>query len=179
MRNLYWWIIAYILAGFDIILGIYFSISISGIIPTHYNFWGEPTAYGKPSFLYWMTIPIIHLSIVILLTLIYRYRWSIINKYPYLINIPAFMMLDGRLDENKRKCYIDRIYAILALIGIYIGVLMVFIEYVIGTPSFIEYHGALFTVGMIIFSIAPAAGILLYYRRIYLDYRRELKMTHM
>ena len=179
MRNLYWWIISYLLAGLNIILGIYFSLSVSGAIPTHYNFWGQPTAYGKPSFLYWMMIPIIHLSIITLLTLIYHYRWMIINKYPYLINIPAFMMLDGRLDEYKKRYYVDRIYAILALIGVYIGVLMVFIEYAIGVPSFIEYHGALFTIGIIIFSIAPALGILLYYRRIYLEYREDLKTIHM
>lgn len=167
------------IAGLDFILGIYFSISISGIIPTHYNFWGKPNAYGKPSLIYWMMMPIIHLSILILLTLIYRYRWKIINKYPYLINIPAFMMLDGRLDEYRKKYYVDRIYAILAFIGIYLGILMVFIEYAIGTPSFTEYHGALFVIGIIIFSIAPVLGILLYYRRIYLEYREELRIIRM
>jgi len=173
MKNIYWWIISYLILALDFLLGIYFNISINGLIPTHFDLTGKPTTYSKPTLLYWMMIPLIHLSILVLFTIIYYYRWTLISKYPYLINIPAFMMMNGRVDKSKKKYYVDKIYSILSFIGIYIGVLMVFIETAMGYPFIIEYYGTIFTLGMIVFTIIPIIGIIWYYRRIYTEYKEE------
>lgn len=177
MKTVHWWIISYLTIAFDFLLGIYFYVSIKGIIPTHFNFSGEPTAYAKPTLLYWVLIPIVHLSIVVLMNIVYHYRWTLINKYPYLINIPAFMMMNGRADESKRRYYIDRIYSILSIISVYIGILMIFIEFGIGYSSIIKYYyNIVFTVGMIIITIFLVLGIILYYKNVYRDYKEELSI---
>ena len=177
MKTLYWWIISYLILMLDFLLGIYFYISISGLIPTHFNFAGKPTAYGESTLLYWMLIPISHLSILVLLNVVYYYRWTLINKYPYLINVPAFMMVDRRLDESKKKYYVNKIYSILSLVGVYVGVLMIFIEFSMGYSSIIEYYGTVFIIGILIFSVFLVIGIILYYKKIYMDYKKELSMN--
>ncbi len=174
MKSIQWWIISYLMSALDFLLGIYFYVSIKGVIPTHFNFSGEPTTYGKPTLLYWMLIPLVHISIIILLNIVYYYRWTLISKYPYLINIPAFMMMDGRIDESKKQYYIDRVYSILSFVGVYIGILMILIEFGIGYSSLIKYYSIFFTLGMIILTILLVLGIILYYKNIYRDYREEL-----
>lgn len=180
MKTLYWWIISYLILALDFLLGIYFYVSIKGLIPTHFNFAGEPTAYAKSTLLYWMLIPISHLFVLALLNVTYHYRWTLINKYPYLINIPAFMMVDGRINESKKRYYVDRVYSILSIVSVYMGILMIFIEFAMGYSSIIKYYGTVFTIGIIIFSMFLVIEIILYYKKIYIDYKKELstESTH-
>ncbi len=54
-------------------------------------------------------------------TIIYLKRYSIINNYPYLIRMPAFLYKVGKLPKEMRTEFIDRIFGINLLVGLMIN----------------------------------------------------------
>ena len=64
-------------------------------------------------------------SIAILATsttiIIYLKRYSIINNYPYLIRMPAFLYKVSKLPREMRTGFIDRIFGINLLVGLMIN----------------------------------------------------------
>jgi hypothetical protein len=102
------------------LIGLYAYTSLEGLIPIHFNIAGAPDAYGSGSeFLIMPPVLSIAPLVIVLMT---RYRFTLVNNYPYLINLPAFYAYIYRIPVENRSRWINRYFeAILAL-----GVLVTF-----------------------------------------------------
>ncbi len=113
-------------------IGFYAYLTLRGVIPTHFGASGRPDAYGS-SDVFLIILPLISIApLAIMLTA--RYRFTLVNKYPYLINLPAFYAYITRVPFERRAYWVNRyfeamlaigafltLYFNLLLLGIYLG----------------------------------------------------------
>ena len=99
------------------------------VVPTHWGAGGEPNAYGSSC----VTVAILSgvmpiANIIILVT--YFFRWTLVRKYPYLINLPAIAMVLGseRIDEGVKERLIERIFQVSLVIGLAVGAYLLLLE---------------------------------------------------
>jgi len=138
------------------------------IVPTHWGLQGEVTSTGSKYdavLILSVTMPIANIIILI----IWTFRWVLVRKYPYLINLPAITMVLGseKFPQEKKDEIIEKIFDISLLIGIIVGVYMLILEWGIlesmrtGTnPVWLT----IFSIVGIVFLIIPP---FLLYRKIY------------
>jgi len=107
-------------------IGIYAFITLEGLVPTSFNIEGEPREYTSSN-IFLIILPIMSLApiIVVLITL---NRYSLLNKYPYLINLPAFYSNIFKISVEKRSYWINRyfeiILAVSAVLSLFMGLLL-------------------------------------------------------
>ncbi len=113
-------------------IGFYAYLTLRGVIPTHFGASGRPDAYGS-SDVFLIILPLISIApLAIMLTA--RYRFTLVNKYPYLINLPAFYAYIMQVPFERRAYWVNRyfeamlaigafltLYFNLLLLGIYVG----------------------------------------------------------
>ncbi|MBI2937364.1 MAG: DUF1648 domain-containing protein [Thaumarchaeota archaeon] len=113
-------------------IGIYAYMSLKGAIPTHFGPSGQPDAYGS-SEVFLIVTPLISIAPLAIM-LMTRYRFTLVNRYPYLINLPAFYAYITRIPFERRGYWVNRyfeamlaigafltLYFNLLLLGIYLG----------------------------------------------------------
>lgn len=84
-------------------------------VPTHFGFSGKPDSFGtKNTFLF---LPIAFSIAPLLFLLVIRYRFTLINKYPYLINLPAFFSI-FELPAEKRAYWLNRYFELVLMLGV-------------------------------------------------------------
>jgi len=95
-------------------------------VPTHFGMNGKPDSYGsKTTFL--LIAPILSIAPIIFI-LIWKYRFSLIEKHPYLINLPAFFSIILNLGEEEKQKYIEKYFDYLLLLGIAITFAMLVLD---------------------------------------------------
>jgi hypothetical protein len=67
----------------------------------------------------------------VILLLIFKYRYTLINKYPFLINIPAFYMKVARLPPEDRGYWVEKYFEALLYFNIPLTVYLIFTYYAI------------------------------------------------
>jgi hypothetical protein len=104
------------------LIGIYAYVTLEGLVPTSFNIEGEPREYTS-SDIFLIVLPITSLApiIVVLITI---YRYSLLNKYPYLINLPAFYVYIFKIPIEKRSYWINRYFEIILAIGAILSLFM-------------------------------------------------------
>jgi len=81
------------------LVSIYAYFDLPAEVPTHFGFTGRPTSYGnKATFL---LLPFLFSIAPVIFLLIIRFRFTLINKYPYLVNLPAFFTNINKIEENR------------------------------------------------------------------------------
>ena len=70
----------------------YYNI-LPDVVPTHYDLYGRPNGWGSKAGL--LLAPTILTGVYVALLTIIKYRYTMIERYPYLVNMPAFMALMG------------------------------------------------------------------------------------
>jgi uncharacterized membrane protein len=65
--------------------------SLPDTVPTHFDLSGRVSGYGHKSTL--LLPPIILTVVVVLILLTVKYRFTLVNRYPYLVSLPAFAMV--------------------------------------------------------------------------------------
>lgn len=151
---------------------LYYCSLLPEEVPTHWNLRGEVDAYGAKTTVFVLAAV---LSIAnILIILITTFRFKIINRYPYLISMPAIALLIGsdRLSPKEKGRYVNRVFEVFLATGCIAGAYLLGLQYVIfdATVSFspLPHWFVWYVFGGIPFLLAP--GLLLY-RKIYRDLR--------
>ncbi len=67
---------------------IYAFAQLPARVVTHFDINGAPTSYGPPST--FLIIPVAFSMAPLLMVAIVGMRFSLLNDYPYLVNLPAF-----------------------------------------------------------------------------------------
>lgn len=112
-------------------ISLYAYFTLPDIIPTHFGLKGKPDAYGsKTSFL---IVPVLlSLAPVIILVMV-KFRFVLINKYPYLINLPGFFVHIEKIPEDRRSYWFNRYFELILkfnfALTIYLFVLLLMIYY--------------------------------------------------
>jgi len=155
------------------IISFYIYSILPAKIPTHFGINGKPDAYGSKSMFLFLPLA---LSIApIFIMLIVRYRYTLLNKYPYLINIPSFYTKIQKLPFEKRGIWINKYFkAILALnIGLSIGFILILYSIYLG----VLMHGLPSWFNIMIFTWLAILiiGLILYLRRISKDIDVEIR----
>jgi uncharacterized membrane protein len=94
--------------------------SLPDTVPTHFDLSGRVSGYGHKSTL--LLPPIILTIAVVLILLTVKYRFTLINRYPYLVNLPAFAMVlaSPTISPESKADFINRIFniSLLILLGV-------------------------------------------------------------
>ena len=69
----------------------------------------------------------------IIITLFTLYRFSIVEKYPYVVSLPALSILLGssRLTPRQRGFYINKIFEVMLIVGLLLGSEMLALELIL------------------------------------------------
>lgn len=136
---------------------------------------GRPTRYApKPELLTILYLLIgVLASVTALISVISVKRHAIVERYPYLVNLPALAILLGKLPEQIRRTYVDRIFVPLPAVGLVLNAGVFFpLVHIMLEASKTEYFPPLPVIAIVLtFALSIAPAMILYYRKIY----RELK----
>jgi len=111
----------------------------------------------------------IGLGVVALISVMTIYRHKIVERYPYLINLPALTLVLGRIADGKRKReYIDRIFVMLALVPLFVAAMLgVVVASILEAAKSMTFDGTFMMASTSVLVAALIAASLLYYRSIY------------
>ena len=98
-------------------------------VPVHFGTGGDPTRYGEKS--EFILIALSFSIAPILILLVARYRFVLINRYPYLVNLPAFYTNIHRLHESRRAYWVNRYFEAVLWLGTALTLYLVALEYTI------------------------------------------------
>jgi len=127
-----------------LMVNFYIYNTLPNIVPTHFGVNGKPNAYGSKSM--FLIIPLAFSIGPILIMLITKYRYTLLNKYPYLINIPSFYAKIQRLPYEKRGIWINKYFEAILVLDLWLIIGFILITYGIyvgtlihGLPSWFNY----------------------------------------
>ncbi|MCW6159600.1 MAG: DUF1648 domain-containing protein [Candidatus Micrarchaeales archaeon] len=143
---------------------VYYYPALPNTIPTHFNASGTPTSYGDKIVL--LIVPAVLSAIIIIILLVLRYRYTLLERYPYLLNLPAFTYRHG-LEKNSAThgIVINRVFTVHTLSALYISILCAVIVYALFSLS--SHVLSLLLPAILIVVVVLVATVLLVYRSIY------------
>ncbi len=117
-------------------------------------------------------VPLIFTSVLAVLLLIIKYRYTLFEKYPYLMNLPSlFYRIKERKGANRQSIAFSMIFTVHALAIAFLGLLSLVLTISIG--SGIKSGSASPFLYTYLFIIAIfVASVLLQYRRIYIRFAK-------
>ncbi len=84
-------------------------------VPTHFGFSGKPDSIGtKDTFLF---LPFAFSLAPLIFLLVVRYRYTLINRYPFLVNLPVFFAI-LELPSEKRAYWLNRYFELVLMLGV-------------------------------------------------------------
>ncbi|MEM0111377.1 MAG: hypothetical protein QXK90_01280 [Candidatus Parvarchaeota archaeon] len=114
--------------------------------------------------------PLIFTLVSIILLVIIRYRYTILEKYPYLMNLPSlFYRIKDKKGADRKGIAFSMIFTVHALVMAFMGVLSIVITISIAN----DIHSKAFSPFLYSYFVIIAvliASVLLQYRRIYLRF---------
>ncbi len=131
---------------------------------------GQPVIGPKERLLTSLT-PIIGIGLgtALIITAIVLFRHTLVDRYPYLINLPALTLILGKIaDKDVRRQYIDRLFVPVALVT-YLDLVIIAASaiMVLEAARTFSFDATTFTGLLVILTGGFIAGMLLYYRSIY------------
>jgi|TARA_B100001971_G_C18126846_1_gene502531 hypothetical protein len=153
-------------------LGLYGYLFIEGVIPTHYDFAGNPDAYGS-SQIFLIMIPTLSIAPVIII-LISHYRYTLINKHPYLTNLPAFYMYIPKIPFEKRGYWVNKYFEAVLALGVFTTVEMIIILWGIYIASIEEVLPNWFLPVTLLMSFIMIPPMIYYFYKLSLRMKKEM-----
>jgi uncharacterized membrane protein len=98
------------------ILAFYAYFILPNEVPLHFGLSGEPTRYGDKST--FLILPATLSIVPIIFLFLAKYRFTLINKYPYLINLPAFFAYISKIEKERRGLFVNRYFETLLCLGV-------------------------------------------------------------
>ena len=115
-------------------------------------------------------VPFIFTCVLILLLLIIKYRYTLFEKYPYLMNLPSlFYRIQDKKNTNNKSIAFSMIFTIHALVIAVLGLLSVILTISIGS-SVKNGSTSPFLYTYLLIIALMVISVLLLYRRIYLKF---------
>jgi len=114
---------------------IYAYLTLPQEVPVHFGFKGEPTRYGDKS-----TFLIAPAAFPVIFLLLTKFRFTLINRYPYLINLPGFFINITKVSPEKRAFWINRYFEAVLCLGVILTFSLLIMEFGIYLG---EIHGKL------------------------------------
>ncbi|MGC8479708.1 MAG: hypothetical protein ACP5M9_03510 [Candidatus Micrarchaeia archaeon] len=134
-------------------------------IPVHY-FNGIPNAYGQSIF-FPLTALILSIPPLIVF-LISRYRYTLLNKYPYFINMPAFYYSEiTRFKRDKKSIWVNKYFEVVLGVGTSIGAMMLITIFDIYEGTVNYYFPPSISVIIIFWILGTIALLFVYLRDLY------------
>jgi hypothetical protein len=113
-------------------------------------------------------VPFIFTCVSVLLLLVINYRYTLFEKYPYLINLPSlFYHLGEKNDTSKQSIAFSMIFTVHALILAAVGLMSILLTVSIGYSEQSNTVSPFLYSYLVVIAILIAA-VFLQYRRIYL-----------
>jgi len=103
-------------------------------IPGHFGFNGEPTRYDSKTTFF--ILPAAFSIAPIILLVLARFRFTLFNKYPYLLNLPAFYVNISKIPKERQTFWINRYFEVIIFLEAVLTLSFLILEYGI-------YHGSL------------------------------------
>ncbi len=155
------------------IFAVYAYLTLPHEIPAHFGFSGEPTRYGNKST--FLILPAAFSIGPVIFLLLAKYRFTLINRHPYLINLPAFFAHISKIPKERKGLWVNRYFEVMLSLGVVLtfSLLMVEIGIFLG-----EIYGKLpawlmpFSLTMPVWLILP---FLFYLRKMNLELKEEIK----
>jgi uncharacterized membrane protein len=97
------------------IFAIYAYLTLPKEVPVHFGFKGEPTRYGSKSA--FLIVPVAFSIAPVIFLLLTKFRFTLINRYPYLINLPAFFTNISKIPEKKRGFWVNKYFEAVLCLG--------------------------------------------------------------
>ncbi len=152
---------AYVVALYD---------ALPDVVAVDFGADGQPIIGPKERLLTPLTLMIgVGLGTALFITAIVVFRHTIVERYPYLINLPALTLILGRIDdEETKRQYIDKLFVPLSLAPILVLGLMILIAILMLEAARTFFFDAAVMIGLTVILIgAFLAFTLSYYRSIY------------
>jgi hypothetical protein len=114
----------------------------------------------------------------VIISLFAGFRFNLVLKYPYVINLPALSLLIGspRLSSVKRGLYINKLFGVTLILGILLGIDLAFLEYIIIIS--ILYNIPLDIWVILFLSLITPFPIIIFiiylYNKVYLEIKKDL-----
>jgi uncharacterized membrane protein len=96
--------------------GLYAYTALPDRIPTHFDLSGKPDAFGNR--LTFLLLPVAFSVAPLIILLVVRFRFTLVNRFPYLINLPAFFAQIGQLPEERRSYWLNKYFEFVAAVGV-------------------------------------------------------------
>ncbi len=146
-----------------IVMGLLF-ILISWILAIHYLIVNQ---IAKDRFAL-LLIPLIFTAVAAILLLVIKYRYTIFERYPYLMNLPSIIYrIGGGKDTKKQSIAFNMIFTVHSLVLIFIGLLSILLTLSIGSAAKVNspfFYSYFVVIAFLVISV------FLIYRRIYLKF---------
>ena len=153
-------------------LGLYGYLIFEGTIPTHYDFAGNPDAYGS-SQIFLIMIPTLSTAPVIIMLISY-YRFTLINKHPYLINLPAFYAYIPKIAFEKRGYWVNKYFEAVLALGVFTTVEMIVILWGIYIASIEEVLPNWFLPVILLMSFIMIPPLIYYFYKLSKRMKKEM-----
>lgn len=111
-----------VLLGLTWLTGLYAFTTLPDRIPTHFGLSGEPDAFGNR--LTFLFLPVAFSLAPVIILLIVRFRFTLINRFPYLVNLPAFFSQLGQLPEMRQTYWLNKYFEFIAAVGVAVSVFL-------------------------------------------------------
>ncbi len=90
--------------------------SLPGQIPSHFTFRGEADDYGGKGHLLFITLCFTLVSLVLLG--LARFRFVLVNRWPEMLNLPAFFLYAPLLPPERRAYWLNRYFEALLFLNV-------------------------------------------------------------
>ncbi len=97
-------------------LALYAYASFPRQVPVHFNFSGRPDRFGSRNEI--LILPLAFSLAPIILLLAVRFRFILVNRFPFLINLPAFYIRLHRLSPEEQSVWLNRYFELLLTLNV-------------------------------------------------------------
>ncbi|RLG51851.1 MAG: hypothetical protein DRN96_04295 [Thermoproteota archaeon] len=143
-------------------------------IPTRFDEEGRPAAYGSKRSLLAM-VAVFTIAPALVLAIVW-FRFTLVNKYSYLVSLPAFFIRLRGLPPGERSRFVNRYFEAMSAIALLLAVLMYLLELSILKAAAGRAMAVKFIpVAVVSWVAVVMAGLILYLRRLSRELEEALK----
>ncbi len=128
--------------------------------------------YGSTGSVASLIVPFVFTCVLALLLLVIRYRYTLFEEYPYLMNLPSlFYRIRDKDGTNNQSLAFSMIFTVHALAVAFLGLLSLVLTISIGFSIKRSSASPLLYVYLVIITVL-VVSVLLQYRRIYIRFSK-------
>lgn len=152
-------------------LGLFFRLP--PVVPVHFTLQGEPDRYGSRIELLFL-LPALSIVPVLFLAIV-RWRFVLVNRFPYLINLPAFFLALPSLPPERRSAWFNRYIEAMMVFAVLTTLWLLVLEVSILTSALVHTPGSIFLLVMLVVPFALVVAFLIWLRSLDRALRAEIQ----